>query len=155
MIKRLLLILNVLIPLITFAQTTTGSWKVYSRYTKVSKMEQTPDKIYFLSGNSLYSYDKNTQQSYSYSSLNKLNDNYIKDIFYNKEGKYVVITYPTGNIDLLYDNGEVVNVSMIKDAVFTFNPDINDIAFSDDKIYIAINIFNDGINGYKWNFAIT
>ncbi len=137
MIKRLLLILNVLIPLITFAQATTGSWKVYSRYTKVSKMEQTPDKIYFLSGNSLYSYDKNTQQSYSYSSLNKLNDNYIKDIFYNKEGKYVVITYPTGNIDLLYDNGEVVNVSMIKDAVFTFNPDINDIAFSDDKIYIA------------------
>ena len=137
MIKRLLLILNVLIPLITFAQTTTGSWKVYSRYTNISKMEQTPDKVYFLSSNSLYSYDKNTQQTYSYSSLNKLNDNYIKDIYYNAEGKYIVITYPTGNIDLLYDNGNVVNVSLIKDAVFIFNPDINDVAFMDNNIYIA------------------
>ena len=61
MIRRVLLILIALIPFFVFAQKETGEWKNYSRYTNISQMEQTPDKIYFVSGNCLYSYDKNGQ----------------------------------------------------------------------------------------------
>ena len=135
--RRILLILAVLIPFVALSQTTVGKWKTYPRYTNVTKMVQTPDKVYFVSGNSLYSYDKNTQQSYSYTSLNKLSDNNISNIYYNIKGKYLVVTYPTGNIDLLYDNGEVVNVPVVKDAVLTYVPTINDVAFLDDYIYLA------------------
>ena len=137
MIKRALFILVALIPCLTFAQRDLGEWKSYSRYTKVTQMEQTSDKIYFLSGNSLYSYDKNTNESYTYSSLNKLSDNTITNIYYNNNGKYLLIAYQTGNIDLLYDDGKVVNISNIKDAVLTFPPNIVDVAFSGEYIYIA------------------
>ena len=122
MIKRALFILVALIPCLTFAQRDLGEWKSYSRYTKVTQMEQTPDKIYYLSGNSLYSYDKNTNESYTYSSLNKLSDNTITNIYYNNNGKYLLIAYQTGNIDLLYDDGKVVNISNIKDVLVSYSP---------------------------------
>ena len=137
MIKRALFILVALIPCLTFAQRDLGEWKSYSRYTKVTQMQQTPDKIYYLSSNSLYSYDKNTNESYTYSSLNKLSDNIISNIYYNNDGKYLLIAYQTGNIDLLYDDGKVVNISNIKDAVLTFPPNIVDVAFGGEYIYIV------------------
>ena len=135
--RRILLILIILIPVVSFSQTTVGNWKTYPRYTNIEVIKQTPDKVYFVSGSSLYSYDKITQQSYSYTSLNKLSDKNISNIYYNKEDKYLLITYDTGNIDILYDSGEVVNVPVVKDAVLTYTPTINDVAFSDDYIYVA------------------
>ena len=137
MIKRIFLILIAVIPFILSAQTAKGDWKIYSRYSSISQMKQTPEKLYYVSGNSLYSLDKNTKETYIYTSKNKLNESNINKIYYNKEGKYLVITYSTGNIDILYDNGKVVNVPYVKDAVLTYDADINDIAFSGDNIYIA------------------
>ena len=137
MIKRIFLILLALIPFTVFAQKTTGDWKIYSRYVEVSNLEQSQDKIYYVSGNTLYSYDKVNNESYIYSSRNKLNENKVSNIYYNANNKYLAIAYPTGNIDLLYDNGEVVNIPYVKDAVTTFVPTINDIAFDGDDIYIA------------------
>ncbi|MBQ2045781.1 MAG: hypothetical protein II260_01160, partial [Muribaculaceae bacterium] len=137
MIKRIFLILLALIPFTVFAQKTTGDWKIYSRYVEVSNLEQSQDKIYYVSGNTLYSYDKVNNESYIYSSRNKLNENKVSNIYYNAENKYLAIAYPTGNIDLLYDNGEVVNIPYVKDAVTTFVPTINDIAFDGNDIYIA------------------
>ncbi len=137
MIRKTLLILISLIPFAVEAQISSGDWKMYSRYSDISKMEQTPDKVYFVSGNSLYSYDKNTQETYNYTSRNKLNDNKISNIYYNKEGKYLVIIYVSGNIDILYDNGGVLNIPYVKDAVMTYQPEVNDVAFMGEKIYIA------------------
>ena len=137
MIRRIFLILIALIPLTVFAQKTTGDWKIYSRYVEVSNLEQSQDKIYYVSGNTLYSYDKNDNESYIYSSRNKLSENKVSNIYYNEEYKYLAITYPSGNIDLLYDNGKVINIPYVKDAVTTFEPTINDIAFDENDIFIA------------------
>ena len=137
MIKRVFLILIALIPLSVFAQKTVGNWNIYPRYSAISKMVQTPQKVYFLSGGNLYSYDKVTQETYNYTSCNKLHDNNVIEIYYNKEKDYLVITYDTGNIDLLYNNGDIKNLPIIKDAVLTYEPDINDVAFDGDYIYFA------------------
>ena len=135
--KQLFSVLISLISLTSFAQTIGGDWKIYPRYTAITQMEQTPNKVYLVSGNNLYSYDKNNLDTYIYTSRNKLNDNKVSKIFYNREGKYLVITYDTGNIDLLYDNGKIVNVPYIKDAVLNYSSNINDVTFDSDFIYIA------------------
>ena len=137
MIKKLLLILIALMPFTSKAQMAVGNWNVYPMYSSLSKMVQTPDKVYFVSGNYLYSYDKNSQETYNYTSRNKLSDNIVSNIFYNNDKKYLLVTYTTGNIDLLYDNGDVVNLPDIKDAVLTYDITINDVAFSGDNIYVA------------------
>ena len=66
MIKKLLLILIALMPFTSKAQMAVGNWNVYPMYSSLSKMVQTPDKVYFVSGNYLYSYDKNSQEKYNF-----------------------------------------------------------------------------------------
>ena len=138
MIKRILFILITIISFTTaWAQTSVGNWKVYSMFSTISKIEQTSEKVYFISGNNLYSFDKNTEEVYNYTLRNKLNDNIVNDIYYNKENKYLLITYYSGNIDLLYDNGEVVNLPDIKNANLNYSREINDVAFMGDNIFVA------------------
>ena len=138
MIKRILFILITIFSVTTaWAQTSVGNWKVYSMFSTISNIEQTSEKVYFISGNNLYSFDKNTEEVYNYTLRNKLNDNIVSNIYYNKNGKYLLITYYSGNIDLLYDNGEVVNLPDIKNANLNYSREINDVAFMGDNIFVA------------------
>lgn len=149
MIRKTLLVLIALIPFMVKAQLAVGGWKIYSPFvtSSVSKMIETPQKLYYISEGSLYSYDKESDESYSYNSINKLNDNGITDIFYNKTNKYLFIAYESGNIDLLYDDGKLINLPDVKDAILTSEKTINDVAFYDNRIYVATNfglvVFND------------
>lgn len=149
MIRKVLLVLIALIPFMVKAQLAVGGWKIYSPFvtSSVSKMIETPQKLYYISEGSLYSYDKETDESFSYNSINKLNDNNITDIYYNKTNKYLFVAYESGNIDLLYDDGSLINMPDVKDAIMTSEKTINDVAFYDNRIYVATNfglvVFND------------
>lgn len=148
MIKRAFVILALLLPLMMQAQKTMGEWKLYSVFANsVTKMLETPQKVFYVSEGNLYSYDKSTDENYHYTSSNELNDNEVLNIYYNRDNKYVVVTYKSGNIDLIYDNGKVINLPDIKDAVLTSSKGINDISFYNNKIYVAtefgIVVFND------------
>ena len=152
MIKRLLLILIAFVSFTTaVAQTAVGNWKVYSMFSDIQKIVQTPHKVYFQSGNYLYSYDKETQEVYNYTSQNKLNDNIVDNLYYNRDKDYLVITYSTGNIDILYNDGEVVNLPEIKNSTLNYSLEINDVTFLDDYIYVAtkfgVVVFNENLGG--------
>ena len=144
-----------LIPFLSSAQMPVGEWNIYSMFSTVTKMVQTPDKLYYISGSNLYSYDKKIDETYNYTTLNKLSDNVVDDIFYNKERGFLVITYKTGNIDILYDNGEVVNLPDIKNATLNYSLEINDVAFLDDNIYVATKfgliVFNEPRQEVKYS----
>ncbi|MBR5552072.1 MAG: hypothetical protein IKV83_09180 [Muribaculaceae bacterium] len=155
MIKRIFICLAILVPFLSSAQLPVGEWNVYSVFTTVTKMLQTPDKVYYLSGSNLYSYDKNFQETYNYSTLNKLSDKVIDDIYYNREGKYLLITYKSGNIDLLYDDGSVVNLPDIMNSTLNYSLEINDVAFMGDEIYVATKfglvVFNESRQEVKYS----
>lgn len=138
MIKKALIILVSLLPLMMQAQMSVGQWKLYSVFANsVTKMLETPDKVYYVSEGNLYSYDKLTDENYHYASVNKLNDNEITDVYYNHNNEYLLVAYKSGNIDLIYEDGKVVNLPDIKDAVMTTSKIINDVSFYENKIYIA------------------
>ena len=156
MIKRILFILIAFISFSTaVAQTAVGNWKVYSMFSDIRKIVQSQQKVYFLSGNYLYSFDKETQEIYNYTSQNKLNDNVVDEIYYNKNRDYLVITYVTGNIDILYGDGEVVNLPDIKNSILNYSLEINDVAFLDDYIYVAtkfgVIVFNEKRQEVKYS----
>ncbi len=138
MIKRLLFILIAFVSFTTaVAQTAVGNWKVYSMFSDIKKMEQSHNKVYYLSGTNLFSFDKETEETYSYTLKNKLNDITVDNIYYNNEKNYLLITYSSGNIDLLYDDGTVVNLPDIKNSTLNYSLEINDVAFLGDCIYVA------------------
>ncbi|MBO5272511.1 MAG: hypothetical protein J6B30_06825 [Muribaculaceae bacterium] len=138
MIKRLLFILIAFVSFTTaVAQTAVGNWKVYSMFSDIKKMEQSHNKVYYLSGTNLFSFDKETEETYSYTLKNKLNDITVDNIYYNNEKNYLLITYSSGNIDLLYDDGTVVNLPDIKNSTLNYSLEINDVAFLGNCIYVA------------------
>lgn len=138
MIKKALFIILAILPMVVKAQLAVGEWKVYPVFANdVTKMLDTSEKVYYVSEGNLFSYDKNTDESYSYSVVNKLNENEIHNIYYNKDNKYLLIAYKSGNIDLLYDNGKVINMPDIKDAVLSTEKTINDVCFYENRIYVA------------------
>lgn len=148
MIRKTLLALLILIPFCMKAQMASDNMKVYSVFSGgITKMIETPEKVYYLSAMNLYSFDKETEESYIYMVVNKLSDSDITNIYYNKRNKYLLITYNSGNIDLLYDDGTVVNLPDIKDAVLTTAKTINDVGFHGNRVYVTTSfglvIFDD------------
>lgn len=119
-------------------KTPIGTWKVYPTYsTPNQKVVETTDVVYYLTGGSLFSYDKKNDENYSYTTDNKLNDNSITDIYYNSDGRYLMICYENGNIDLLYDDGRVRNMSDIKESNVTPPLTITGVCFDGDFIYVS------------------
>lgn len=140
MIKKIAVLLYVAVLSFTVkAQLGVGTWRMYSSFSGVTDLIETPGKVYYTSNNLLFSYDKDNEETYTYSVSNRLNDNDVSRTYYNPEGKYLVITYSNANIDLLYDNGKVVNLPDIKDVPMSTVKTVNDVAFNDGKIYVATN----------------
>lgn len=137
MFKNLLLFLSILLPSLASAQTLLGSWNFHAPFAGVQSIVDTPDKVYYVSKGALFSYDKENQESYTFTTSNSLNDSGISNIFYNPEAKYLLVAYSNGNIDLVYDNGKIINMSDIKDAVLTSLKNINGVSFVDGLIFIA------------------
>lgn len=140
MIKKLILAAAILLPFVgTKAQQGVGSWEIYTAFSNVADMVETPGKVYYLSDSYLYSYDKAENESYSYTINNKLHDSGIKMIKYNRYGGYLAVIYNNANIDLIYEDGKVVNMSDISDAVMTVKPVINAVDFNDGRMAVATN----------------
>ena len=82
--------------------------------------------------------DKVNNESYSYDTSNKLNDNKIINMFYFPEIGSLLIAYDTGNLDLLeIKTDKVVNMSDIADANINYNKDITNAYYHDGRIYVA------------------
>lgn len=115
-----------------------GQWHAEASFSSPpQKVTDTGGMVYYLSGNALFSYDKKAGESRAYTSADLLNDPTITGIYYNPQGKYLLIAYSTGNIDLLYDDGNIVNMSDISDSSIDPPLTINDVCFSGNSIYVA------------------
>lgn len=142
MIKRLLLTLVVAAITISamYGQLATGTWRHYPVYgNAVTRIVDTPEKVYYVNSNFLYGYDKKNDETITYDRSNILSDVAVKNIYYNKEGKYLAVAFENGNIDLIYDDGNIVNLPEVMDASLLTTPSINNIAFEGSNIYVATN----------------
>lgn len=121
------------------AQQTVGQWNVYPLFdSSITNCVETDSKVFYVSANRLFSFDKDGNETYIYSIRNVLNDTEVNNIYYNPEKDYLLVTYSTGNIDMLYvDDNRVVNLGDITAATISATKAINDVAFRDGKIYVA------------------
>lgn len=137
MIKKLLILIVSLLPTVANAQTAVGSWKVYPAFGEVSKMIETPHIVYLASEGNLHSYDKENDETRSYEPGTDISGGQVKDIYYNYDGRYLVVSYEDANLDIIYDDGRRVNLPDIRDANVNVLKSVNDVAFDDNRIYVA------------------
>lgn len=150
MIRKILLFAAFIFSLTFASAQAVGEWKVLSQFSgNFDDIIETPEKVYYTSGQRLFSYDKDSGENYAYTTNNKLNDVNIAFVRYNGAGKYLFIGYDNGNIDLLYDNGRVVNMSDIKDATLTYTKGLKSAHFVDNVIYVGTDFGIVTINDKK------
>ena len=121
---RNLLILALLLTGV--ASGSADSWRLHATYDgSVKRIVGTPGYTYFLSyaqplkptlrdlsGKylTLFRYNNDNEEFENLNASGILSENIVENIQYNPDKGYLMVAYPSGNIDLIYDNGKVVNV---------------------------------------------
>ena len=122
------------------AQQIVGTWESVASYGGTPQnLIDTKDKVFVLAQSNLSSYDKKSTEILAYDKSNFLSDQKILNIFYNHDKKYLLVAYQNSNVDVIFDNGKVINFPEIMNAPLTSTKDINDVAFSGDRAYLATN----------------
>lgn len=112
-----------------------GEWNLYPSYHNPIYCEVAGDKIYILAAGSLYYYNKSDNELRTYDNF-FLNDIDITHIAYSNNHKALVIVYKNANIDILYDDESVYNISDFKNKLIP-NKVINNVEIQGDNVYIS------------------
>ncbi|MFZ4454988.1 MAG: two-component regulator propeller domain-containing protein [Bacteroidales bacterium] len=135
--KRLFIILFIFSSIIANTFADAGTWRTHLAYSAVTDVAETPTKVFGLSDGALYSYDKTSSAIVVYSKVNGLNDNRVSLISYSPDNNLLMIVYDNSNIDLMYENGTISNISDIKDNNLALNKTINRINYSGNQAYLS------------------
>lgn len=151
--KLLFLFLNVIIISFFSISASAIQWRLHSTFDdQISEVTDTPDAVYFLCSadiynanipafankwNFLFKYDKEADELINLNRQNLLSGQLISSMRYNPFRDYLTLIYDDGNIDLIYDNGDVVNIPDFKlsDAA---SKNVNYIFFDPAEPYIYL-----------------
>ncbi len=136
--------ISLLLSLVTFivsAQISVGQWKIHPYFVGdiITNCVDTKDKVYYLSGGSLFCYDKTADTNTALNAMGEINDIGVNQIYYSIEKDQLYVVYKDCNLDIIKSNGAVYNISAIKDVVLNMSQAkvVNDITFTDGKAYVA------------------
>lgn len=140
MIKRILalcLLLSVFsIKSTAFSSNGIDDWRLYPSYHNATYCQVAGDKVYILASGALYSYNRSDSEVRLYDKINTLSDIDITHIAYCKEIKALVIVYSNTNIDILYDDEEIYNLSDFKNKLLS-QKKINNISIQGATAYLS------------------
>ena len=136
--KALFTLLLTLCSLIASA-APIGTWTSYLAYGNITEIVPTGNTVYVLSSGGLFSYRVSDNSVQTYDNTNVLSDCNIAHIAYCKAAHRLIITYQNQNIDLLDDNGDVVNVSALYNKTTTDDKTINEVRVVGTYAYISTN----------------
>ncbi len=113
-------------------------WSKYPLYSEeITSVVAAKDKVYYVSCGNLFSFDETTQETYCYSSLNKLTGDVVREIYYSHADGFLLIVYDDANLDVLYDDGSLLNLPEIRDSSITSSKAINDVDFGEGIMLIG------------------
>lgn len=119
------------------SQIATGEWTAFQSYDNALFVETYNDITYCLSNGNLYSFNSSDNSIYTYNKVNILNDTKIKFIKYAENDKTLIVTYTNGNIDLIINDNESVNIPYLKDASNISSKSVIDIYIKDSQAYLT------------------
>ena len=153
MFKKQLFFLMLMALAVTTA--SAGTWKIHSYYvsSKIQNVYDTGDKVYYVNSGSLFQFDKTTTTSILLNKQNILSGNQISQIYYDWENNLLFVAYMDNNIDIIDGDGQVYNISNLKDIIvgvrnYTLDSGglasytgktIRDITFGNGVAYVSLD----------------
>jgi streptogramin lyase len=138
-IKSTLLIAVCFLFTCAFAQNgvSIGNWRTHLPYQKVIGVEPVGNKIYAATQYELFYYDIQDNSINILNKINGLSDIGISTIAYNESQRKLFVAYTNANVDLIDYEGNIHNMSDIKDKNIVGNKSINHVFFDGDLAYVA------------------
>jgi len=143
--KKLSFLLVILMSMLMPVANAAEQWRLHSTWAgDVRSLIDTPDYLYILSYSqpywpetldngqifgALFRYDKKEGEILNLNMQNKQSSPVVTTAAYNYDKRYLLAAYSDGNIDLIYDNGDVVNVPGFRIADAAFAKQVNSITF--------------------------
>lgn len=117
-------------------KATDENWTLYPSYHNATYCQVVGDKVYVLASGALYSYNKGDNEVRVYDKITTLSDIDIAHIRYSTFINALVVVYRNANIDILYNDDSVYNISDFKNKSM---PDktINNIDIQGSTAYIS------------------
>lgn len=141
LMKKLNLFIIILtLSLASFAQEgiSIGNWRTHLPYHKVIDVEPVGNKIYAATEYELFYYDRQDNSINILNKVNGLSDIGISTIRYNQSQRKLFVAYTNANVDLIDWEGNITNMSDIKDnKTIIGNKSINNVFFDGDLAYVA------------------
>lgn len=113
--------------LLSVAANRMGEWTVYNSFRNVTRVCQSPDRVYAIASSSLFHVSKTDGSIGILNKVNGLNSSSATAITYDDTHSLLVVGYADGNIDLVRDDGSVVNIDDLKEATVTASKFVNDL----------------------------
>lgn len=114
-----------------------GNWRTHMPYQNVIGVETLGTTVYAATDYELFTYDKEDGSIRILNKINKLSDIGISKISRCPELDLLVVAYTSANIDLIDKQGNVSNMSDIKDKNILGNKTINNVTFKGKLAYFA------------------
>jgi hypothetical protein len=135
--KELIIIVASLLSLSMKAQIHQGEWRDHLSYNIAYRITSVGNLVYCATQSGLLSYDKTTQEVQKHSKVTGLSDVEVSTIEYSNANKVFIVGYLNGNIDLIKDDGTIINLSDLKRKTITGNKTINRIITYGHYAYLA------------------
>ncbi len=114
-----------------------GNWQEHLPYLQGKSVAVSQDRIYCATEEGLFAYQKSDQSLTRFSRLSGLNDFGIRTIAYSDQYRVLIIAYTNTNIDLLYDDDHLVNMSDIQRKNIPGGKVINKISVEGRYVYLS------------------
>ena len=134
-----LLIAAWLVSTLAIAQegVSIGNWRTHLPYQKVIGVVPIGHKIYAATQYELFYYDTQDNSINILNKINGLSDIGISTIAYNESQRKLFVAYTNANVDLIDYDGNIHNMSDIKEKNIVGNKSINHVFFDGDLAYVA------------------
>lgn len=114
-----------------------GNWRTHLPYQKVIAVEPVGSKVYAATQYELFYYDTQDNSINILNKINGLSDIGISTMRYNTSQRKLFVAYTNANVDLIDKDGNIHNMSDIKDKNIVGNKSINHVYFDGDLAYVA------------------
>lgn len=134
--KRTILILLTVMQTLWVSATSIGTWNCFPAYGEIQSIQPAGKMVYVLSSKGLFSYNSADGSVQNYHKVNGLSDCFISHIGYCQKAKRLVIIYENQNIDLLDNNGDVINISDYYNKSISSEKTVNSVTISGEYAYL-------------------
>ena len=114
-----------------------GTWKSYLVYRNITEIEKAGNLLYVLASSNLYSFNTNDGSITTYSKMDVLSDCGIAHIAYAQAAHSLLVVYENGNLDVMFQDDDVVNISGYYRASLTADKTVNDVFVEGIYAYLS------------------